>query len=324
MTVARLTYSAIAALTAILALLIVVSVLALGANDTPAAQLSELPGQVGDIPPAYMALYVSTGRTFSIDWAVLAAIGKIETDHGRSTSPGVRTGVNFAGCCAGPMQFSIVGSRSTWSAYGRDDDRDGQANVYSPGDAIPAAGRYLHASGAPKNYRAAIFAYNHSQAYVDNVLRTAGAYRRLATTPSTNATAWQLLSNPKLTLSPTQRADLANGRIDPRVIALISWALESHTLYISSLRSDHSTNTSSGNVSNHSTGRAVDIAMVDAQACTGTRSSACGRLVVQIARLSGAMRSSELIYCFDPDGAASGDAFAAADHCAHIHAGYDA
>lgn len=32
-----------------------------------------------------------------LDWAVLAAIGKVETNHGRLNAPGVHSGANSAG-----------------------------------------------------------------------------------------------------------------------------------------------------------------------------------------------------------------------------------
>src|SRR6476659_9113490 len=66
------------------------------------------------IPAAYVELYQQAGERYGIDPWILAAIGKIETDHGRSTAPGVRAGVNAFGCCAGPMQFSVIDSPSTW------------------------------------------------------------------------------------------------------------------------------------------------------------------------------------------------------------------
>lgn len=73
---------------------------------------------------------------------------------------------------------------------------------------------------------------------------------------------------------------------------------------------------------NHAFGRAVDFGAVDGKPCTGTRSGTCGRLAVDLAALSGPLRPTELIYCFDADGGLSPDAFARADHCGHIHVGY--
>src|SRR5262245_52941533 len=54
-----------------------------------------------DIPPRYLALYQQAAARYGIDPWILAAIGSVETDHGRSTAPGVHAGVNAFGCCAG-------------------------------------------------------------------------------------------------------------------------------------------------------------------------------------------------------------------------------
>jgi hypothetical protein len=281
---------------------------------------------LADIPANYLEIYRSAGQRYGLGsdgWSYLAAIGSIETDHGRSGAAGVRSGVNFAGCCAGPMQFNIRnGPPSTWDGYKTDGDEDGRIDVYDPADAIPAAAKYLRASGAPKDWRKAIFAYNHADWYVADVMEKAAAYRVAPPLPgtgsvsgSTDATA--VLRNPKITLTPVQRADLSRGLIDPRVIAILDWIGRRHDLVVTALRSDHYPGT------NHGEGRAVDIGAVDRQRCIGTREGACGQLAVQLAAIRGPLHSTELIYCFDPDGAASPDAFARADHCDHIHWGLD-
>ena len=78
-------------------------------NDGPGAS---------DIPSSYLKLYHAAAQAHNIDWRVLAAIGKNESDHGRTTLPGVSSGVNFAGCCAGPMQMCIKAScGNVWQAY---------------------------------------------------------------------------------------------------------------------------------------------------------------------------------------------------------------
>ena len=82
-------------------------------------------------------------------------------------------------------------------------------------------------------------------------------------------------------------------------------------------------NTAAGDVSNHYFGRAVDIAAIDGVSCTDvTVDGPCGTIVRALATLPEGLRPTELIFCFDPDGDA-GPAFAAADHCDHIHAGFD-
>jgi hypothetical protein len=140
---------------------------------------------VADIPPDILPIYLQAGQSRGIDWAYLAAIGKIETDHGRSNAPGVKSSVNSFGCCAGPMQFSVIGAGGgTWGAYGVDGNHDGQTSVYDPADAIPAAADYLKASGAPEDWDRAIFAYNHAAWYVADVKKQAQMYRDAAKSPT--------------------------------------------------------------------------------------------------------------------------------------------
>ena len=175
-----------AALLAPLALLAVLLVLVIGVFG---AIFGLQPLQAGygpsataraEIPARYLRLYMQAGQRYGIDPWVLAAIGSVESGHGRSRAPGVRSGVNGFGCCAGPMQFSIVGAPSAWERYGVDGNGDGQRSPYDPADAIPAAARYLAAAGAPADYRAALFAYNHADWYVADVLAKADQYRAAA------------------------------------------------------------------------------------------------------------------------------------------------
>lgn len=140
-----------------------------GADACPPA-----PGKsTADIPPAYLDLYLKAARRYGIGWHILAAVGKVESDHGRGPGPGITSGRNHAGA-AGPMQFMP----GTWAAFGVDGNRDGRKDVYDPADAIPAAARYLKHSGAPERIRVALFQYNHSHAYVNKVLAQARAYSK--------------------------------------------------------------------------------------------------------------------------------------------------
>jgi Transglycosylase SLT domain len=127
-----------------------------------------------EIPPQYLRLYELAARRYGIDWAILAAIGKVECDHGRDPDPScTREGVtNYAGA-GGPMQF--IGS--TWQRYGVDSSGDGPPDRWNPADAIYSAANYLRASGAPQNNEAAIFAYNHAGWYVSEVELWAARYR---------------------------------------------------------------------------------------------------------------------------------------------------
>ena len=119
----------------------------------------------------YMELYETSAETygFGADWYILAAVGKVESNHGQNP------GTSYAGAM-GPMQFMP----STWETSGVDGNGDGVANVMDPEDAIPAAARYLQAGGAPQDWYRALYSYNHADWYVKKVLGVAEAYRRLA------------------------------------------------------------------------------------------------------------------------------------------------
>jgi cell wall-associated NlpC family hydrolase len=180
--------------TVALVFLLVVIVGGIVSWPTTTTSVSPSPAAVADIPADYLALYQQAAARFGIDWAVLAAIGKIECDHGRSQAAGCNPpgSVNAKGA-TGPMQFlgstwragtppmtvPAVGppTTSTAQGYATDGDGDGLASVWDPADAIAAAARLLAANGAPGDYRQALFAYNPSTAYVDTVLAQATEYR---------------------------------------------------------------------------------------------------------------------------------------------------
>jgi murein DD-endopeptidase MepM/ murein hydrolase activator NlpD len=111
------------------------------------------------IPPFLLPIFQAAGTAYGIPWQVLAAINEVETDYGRDLS------LSSAGA-EGWMQFLP----SEWAQYGVDANGDGWEDPYNPADAIFAAARYLRAAGGASNVRAAVFAYNHSQAYVESVM----------------------------------------------------------------------------------------------------------------------------------------------------------
>ena len=140
------------------------------------------------IPANYLALFQATGKSYHVPWVLLAGIGEVESDDGRSTLPGVRSGSNAFGA-AGPMQIGIGGAAgNTWggapvhpaservSGVATDANGDGLASVYEPADAIAGAAKYLLEHGVLDNVSGAIFAYNHLQAYVQAVLGWAKTY----------------------------------------------------------------------------------------------------------------------------------------------------
>ena len=147
----------------------------------PAGQPAASSDAVADIPAGMLVLYqrAATADCDGLPWTVLAAIGEVESDHGRSTAPGVHSGANSAGA-QGPMQFLPA----TFAAYNRPVLPGGAdpPSPYDPVDAVHAAARYLCASGARagRDIPGAIWRYNHSDAYVHRVLAIARSYAAAA------------------------------------------------------------------------------------------------------------------------------------------------
>jgi hypothetical protein len=146
---------------------------ALGATGTVVSMRPQLPidrsGNSGR-PSSYPQLFrVSAARYCpGMSWTVLAAIGQIESGDGTNNGP------SPAGAL-GPMQFLP----STWAAWGITAfGETGPPNIMDPFDAVPAAARYLCAAGAgtPGGLSRAIFAYNHADWYVAEVLALAKQY----------------------------------------------------------------------------------------------------------------------------------------------------
>jgi hypothetical protein len=298
---------------------------------------------LADIPGDYLAVYVHTDQAHvkrcpRLRWQVVAAIGKVESDHGRASAPGVRSGVNRFGCCAGPMQFNLTnGPPSTWDAWRWPGD-----SVYEAADAIPAAARKLCADGlaGPAGGRdpcpqvrgsaaahRALLGYNHACWYVHQVLTIADRYTReeplnagaAARDPFVRA----LVRNPRITMTTSRGCDpapdLASGRLDLRVQALLAALAERHRIRISCLHAGHSKHVKgTRRVSNHFVWRAMDLDQVDGQPVSPT-SRAARRLVAWLDRLDGPLRPSEV---GSPFPLGHRPYFSDDGHQRHIHIGY--
>jgi transglycosylase-like protein with SLT domain len=121
-----------------------------------------------EIPPFLLPIYQACGTEYGIPWEVLASINKIESGFGTNLN------VSSAGA-VGWMQFLP----SSWEMYGLDANGDGRKDPYNPVDAICAAAHYLKVAGGDKDLYKAIFAYNHADWYVQEVLLYARAYGKL-------------------------------------------------------------------------------------------------------------------------------------------------
>ena len=128
-----------------------------------------------------------------------------------------------------------------------------------------------------------------------------------------------LLDNQRVELDAAGIADLKAGRIDPRIVAVLGEVGRDHDIVVSSMRSDHPQLTAGGSVSNHSHGRAVDIAMVDGKPVNASNEAARA-LILGLSRLDPAMRPDEI---GSPWAMPGPEHFTDADHQDHLHIGFD-
>jgi hypothetical protein len=144
-------------------------------------------GERGEVPANYFPWLPEAAARYELGpegAAIVAAIHYVESNFGRSTLPGVAPGTQNSAGAEGPGQFLI----ESWAAYGVDGDGDGRKDPYSIPDSVFATARLLKASGAPGDWHAAIFAYNHAEWYVEEVLAKAASLDLEATcTPGNGA-----------------------------------------------------------------------------------------------------------------------------------------
>jgi soluble lytic murein transglycosylase-like protein len=273
------------------------------------------------IPVEYMKAFQDAAGRYELGqsgvWA-LAAVARVESNFGKGMSAR-----DLA--TRGPMGIT----EDNWDRYAVDGDADGKVKHSSPADSAATLGRMIWAAG---DLRAGLFQHNHAEWYVEAVLSDAEAmkgtcqvktvaYAVALPGPSNTPINWR---NVELS-NQLEMVDIQSGAIDPRIINLLAAISQQHTITISALRSDHSQNTASGNVSNHYYGRAMDIAAIDGVSCTDVSPDGpCGTIARQLGALPPGQEPTELIYCWDPDGPANPNGFAQADHCNHVHVGFDA
>lgn len=324
-------------------------VVALAGLGTPAPSALA----VADIPAPLLGAYVASAATCpGLAWEVLAAVAKVESDHGRSG--GART--DAVGDVAPPILGPVLdgtgataavadtdGGRldgdaawdravgalqflpATWAAFGRDANGDGVADPHNAFDAIASAAGYLCGrSGRVSDVASALRTYNHSDAYVAEVLAVAAGYGA----GTVGASAVAVLANAAVTLSGSARADLESGVVDPRLVSVLAIAGRQHPLAVSVIRTGHSQCVGGGSraerptcaISNHWYGRGVDVAVVAGRPVT-TANAAARALAEALLRLPADLRPDEVGVpwaALDP----LPGVFTGADHQDHIHLGW--
>ena len=155
-----------------------------GAASSPAAGPGSGSGRTPDLPAGWAAMDQGAAATCpGLPWSVLAGIGAVESDSGRSTAPGVASGANAAGA-EGPMQFEPA-TFAAFATVGPGGARP--ASPYDAVDAVATAATMLCADGAgtPSGLRGAVFDYNHDDTYVNTVLTLSLAFGDDPTTDGT-------------------------------------------------------------------------------------------------------------------------------------------
>jgi murein DD-endopeptidase MepM/ murein hydrolase activator NlpD len=136
-----------------------------GSVALPAA-LSTPPAAPAQLPyTQLLGLWQRAGSSYGIPWQVLASINKVESNFGRNMGPSSAGAIGW-------MQFMP----DTWLRWGTDANADGVADPWNPDDAIYSAARYLAAAGGASDIYRAVFAYNHADWYVKEVLDLARLY----------------------------------------------------------------------------------------------------------------------------------------------------
>jgi hypothetical protein len=304
----------------VLGIAFVFPLMAAAPGPDPRGQAGMSPAAAADIPSDALAAYQDAAGRWRMDWAILAAVGKLECDHGRSQLAG----------CNPPDTTNPVGARgymqflgSTWrrglgqreleprssppaphgQGYATDGDGDGATDPWSWPDAAHSAARYLVALGVNQDQERALYGYNRSRAYITDALAIASSYQSTDYAASGGAQAGTPGEPPLRTVEGITVHD----QIAPQVEALVqAGRADGYTLTGSGYRaperqielrrqncgtsqyaiyqmpsSECSPPTARPGTSNHERGLAVDFS------CNGTlvrdRSSACSRWLASTA-----------------------------------------
>jgi hypothetical protein len=311
---------------------------------------------VASIPDDYLVLYQRWGSAYGVPWQLLAAVGSVESRHGRD--PGAF--VPHTRGVLGPMQFQAGSNRlatrtngagdqgfgGTWGMWRRSSGHP-PYRMDDPDDEIAAAAAKIASdAGAAHAWTRALWRYNALHSYRKTVLRRAARLgmnsacgllgkpipaaaatpaappAAPAKAPAVLATSKSLLANDALAFAPAAADDIAHGVADRRLVALLGWIAQRHRIVVTVIRTGHSRYVAGTHkVSNHWYGRAASISEVDGEpVARGSRAAAA--LWDQLQLAPKGLRPSEVGSPWsDP---ANPRWFTGPDERAEIHLGFDA
>lgn len=188
------------------------------------------------IPAEYIPIYQAAEKTYGVPWNLLAAHHKVETDFSRikvMVSPvGAQghmqfmpltwlgwsyPGGNRLGNAAIPKEvLTSPAAIKKYGGYGVDANGDKKADPYDLEDAIFSAANYLAANGAAEgNIEKAVFAYNHADWYVKEVLDYANTFASMGAAPvSAEGIAWPVPFTQNITSHFTDRINPVTGKAE--------------------------------------------------------------------------------------------------------------
>jgi hypothetical protein len=250
------------------------------------------------------------------DWPLVAALAWLDT----------RWGDGAAGAFVGTRL-----SDADWTAFGTDGDGDNQVDRASVADGSATVAAMLAAARADGTLKATLTDYfGGRESHMRRALYLAAFYDALGADALVDGLAdldvqeeiaGRVLADKRVDLYDGGIADVDDHLIDPRVLVALEFIANRHrSVKVCSLVSGHGVFTSSGNVSLHAFGQAVDICAVDDTNILGhqERGSITVKVLKDLLRMPKSMQPAELISLWD----LGGPSFAMGDHHDHIHLGF--
>jgi hypothetical protein len=293
----------------VLPVLVIAAVVSGGTGDAEAGgNWGGRPEALADIPAGFLALYREAADRFAIPIEVLAAVGKVECDHGRNPACAIP---NAAGA-VGPMQF-LPGTFAAYASAAA----SASPSIFDPRDAVFAAAAKLAADGVAAAPGEALFAYNHDESYVATVVAWAVAYGWMPADPALLVRA--ALFHPNVDLRPSAAGDVEAGLVDQRLLALVLMIATTHRLgSVGPFVTGHSLLVAgTDRASDHAVGRAVDLPSIDGTPVSATNRGARA-VAIELLGLPVGLRPSEVGLPW-ADLATVASAFSDQAHQDHLH-----
>ena len=318
----------------------------------PGTAAQSFPGP-GFLLPIYQAAAVQ----YDVPWQVLAAINEVETDWGHNQGPSSAGAIGWMQFLPSTWQTygldvngdgvanpadpvdAIFSAARYLHVAGAQKDLGKAIFAYNHSDQYVAGvvQRAIELGSIPEDLLGALTEHGrHEGSAIKRVVGAKGLLTKgllehhvkinsvgRAMLVGNKRLARHILADPNITIYSCGRQDIKAGIIDRRILIVLQY-LAAHRLKptVSALRCGHGYYTSSGNVSEHSSGDAVDISAINGIPILGHqgRGTITAKTIRELLKLGGAMRPHQIISLMTFKGA--DNTLALADHANHIHVGF--